>query len=138
MNSNVNLDSLRSELLALHKAGIQAHLEKNVPFFVQDVSDDFISVSRGEIHRPTIEDTRSMFTNYLENATFSEYKDLQEPIIGLSNDGSLGWAIVQVKVMGKRTIDGTEMDMDFISSWMMLYERKDNRWIRIVNASTFK
>ena len=98
----------------------------------------FITVSRGEIHKPTKEETQAMFTNYLENTEFSEYRDLQEPIIGFSKDGSIAWTIVQVKVAGKRKMDGKEVDLDFVSSWIMLYERHGGKWVKLVNASSFK
>jgi hypothetical protein len=138
MKKDVNYSVLRSELLALHEDSIKAHLEKNVSFFVQDISKNYTSVSWGEIQKPTIKDIGATFTNYLENTNFSEYRDLQEPIIGFSNDGSLAWLIAQVKVTGKRKTDGEETDVDFICSWLTLYERKDDKWLRLADASTFK
>ena len=134
-----DFDTLKEEILALHKASIDAHLEKNIPFFTQDVSDEFTTVSRGEIYKPTKEEINAMFTNYLENTEFSEYRDLQEPIVGFSKDGSVAWTIVQVKVVGKRKMDdGTIADLDFTSSWIMLYERQGDKWDKLVNASSFK
>ena len=139
MDQNIDFAALKEEILALHKASIDAHLEKNIPFFTQDVSDDFVTVSRGDIYKPTKEETNTMFTNYLENTEFSEYRDVQEPIVGYSHDGSIAWTIVQVKVIGKRKMnDGTVADLDFTSSWIMLYERQGEKWIRLVNASSFK
>ena len=138
MDNKPDFAALKEEILALHKASIDAHLEKNIPFFTQDVSDEFITVSKGEIYKPTKEETNTMFTNYLENTEFSEYKNLQEPIVGFSKDGSVAWTIVQVKVVGKRKMDGEEVDLDFVSSWMMLYERQGDKWVKLVNASSFK
>ena len=139
MKSEADLAALKSELLDWHNAELQAHLDNDLDFFVQDVADDYISVSGGEIRRLTIDDIQSKFTNYLGRTTFSEYKDLHEPIIGLSKDGSLAWSIVNVKVAGKRKMeDGTEADMGFISAWIMLYERQGNKWVRIADVSTFK
>lgn len=138
MDNNLDFAKMKEEILALHKASIDAHLEKNIPYFTQDVSDEFISISRGEILRPTKEETHAKFTNYLENTEFSEYRDLQEPIVGFSKDGSVAWTIVQVKVAGKRKMDEEMVDLDFVSSWIMLYERQGDKWVRTVNASSFK
>jgi len=139
MDQNIDFAALKEEILALHKASIDAHLEKNIPFFTQDVSDDFVTVSRGDIYKPTKEETNTMFTNYLENTEFFEYRDLQEPIVGFSRDGSIAWTIVQVKVVGKRKMeDGMIADLDFTSSWIMLYERQEDKWIKLVNSSSFK
>lgn len=138
MDNNLDFAKMKEEILALHKASIDAHLEKNIPYFTQDVSDEFISISRGEILRSTKEETHAKFTNYLENTEFSEYRDLQEPIVGFSKDGSVAWTIVQVKVAGKRKMDEEMVDLDFVSSWIMLYERQGDKWVRTVNASSFK
>ena len=40
MDKNIDFAALKDEVLALHKASIDAHLEKNIPFFTQDVSDE--------------------------------------------------------------------------------------------------
>jgi len=137
--SNPDFDVLRSEILDLHKSTIDAHLNKNVDFFVQDLAEDFMSVSNGEIHYPPKEEIRSKFSSYLTNTTFTEYRDLTEPIIGFSKDGSFAWSVVQVKVAGKRTMDdGSEGDLDFTCAWITLYERQENKWIRLGEVSNFK
>lgn len=130
---------MEEEILALHKAFIDAHLNKDVDFFVQDYPEDFYSVSRGEILRPSKEDFRTMLSRYLNNATFTEYRDLCEPVIGFSQDGSLAWVIMQVKVTGKLRMDeNTAMDLDDTWAGMMLYERRAGKWVRIAEVSNFK
>ena len=134
-----DLEKDKAEILALHRAAIQAHLEKNVEFFVQDVSDNYVSVSRGEITHPTEEETRVRFTNYLHNTTFAEYQDLQDPIIHVSSDGTMAWSIVQVRIRGTRKMtDQSEVDFDTVSAWIMVYENVNGRWVRTANVSTFK
>jgi hypothetical protein len=128
---------MKSEILALHKALIDAHLNKDVDFLVRDLCEDFVSVSRGEIGRPTKEEVRESFSDYLNNTTFTEYRDLCEPIVGFSRDGSLAWSIVQVKVAGRRRMsDGSEREMDSTWAWLTLYERQGEKWIRLVEVST--
>ena len=136
MKSDIDLSQ---EILDLHKTEIDAHLNKDVDFFVQDISEDYLAVSGGEIREPTLEETRLKFSNYLNNTVFAEYRDLCEPIIGFSKDGSLAWSIVQVKVVGRRTMDdGSERDLDFTCAWITLYERQDDKWMRLADVSTFK
>ena len=130
---------MESAILGLHKATIDAHLNKDVDFFVRDLSEDFVSVSGGEIRKPTAEEIRAQFGNYLNNTTFTEYRDLCEPIIGVSKGGSVAWSIVQVKVAGRRTMDdGYERDLDFVCAWITLYERQGDRWMRLAEVSNFK
>ena len=136
MKSDIDLSQ---EILDLHKTEIDAHLNKDVDFFVQDISEDYLAVSGGEIRKPTLEETRLKFSNYLNNTVFAEYRDLCEPIIGFSKDGSLAWSIVQVKIVGRRTMDdGSERDLDFTCAWITLYERQDDKWMRLADVSTFK
>lgn len=136
MKSDIDLSQ---EILNLHKTEIDAHLNKDVDFFVQDISEDYLAVSGGEIRKPTLEETRLKFSNYLNNTVFAEYRDLCEPIIGFSKDGSLAWSIVQVKVVGRRTMDdGSERDLDFTCAWITLYGRQDDKWVRLADVSTFK
>ncbi|MFC2165662.1 hypothetical protein ACFLT2_11780, partial [Acidobacteriota bacterium] len=137
--SSPDFEALTEELSDIHKKFIEAHLEKNVDFFVQDLSEDYVFVARGEISHPTPKEIRSNMSDYLNNTEFSEYRDTQEPIIGISKDGSLGWSIVRVKVAGKRTMaDGSEKDTDFICAWITLFERKGHKWIRLGEVSSFK
>jgi hypothetical protein len=132
-------ERLRSEIAGLHKALIDAHLNKDVGFFVQDLSEDYVSVSGGEIRKPSIKEIRSTVSDYLDHTTFAEYRDLCEPIIGFSQDGLLAWSIVQVKVAGKRKMgDGSERDLDFICAWITLFERQGDRWVRRAEVSSFK
>jgi len=136
MKSDIDLSQ---EILDLHKTEIDAHLKKDVDFFVQDISEDYLAVSGGEIRKPTLEETRLKFSNYLNNTVFAEYRDLCEPIIGFSKDGSLAWSIVQVKIVGRCTMDdGSERDLDFTCAWITLYERQDDKWMRLADVSTFK
>jgi hypothetical protein len=98
-----------------------------------------MSISRGEILKPTKDEIRATFDSYLNNTTFTEYSDLCEPIVGFSQDGSIAWSIVQVKLAGERTMDdGTERDIDSTWAWITLYERQGDRWIRLLEVSNSK
>jgi hypothetical protein len=136
---NPDFELYRSEIMILHDKEIKAHLNNDVEFFVQDIADDYIAVSFGEIRKPSIEEIRSQFTNYLTNTIFTKYEDIHEPIIKFSKDGSLAWAIWQVVVKGKRkSDDGSEKNLDFTCAWITLYRRHNDKWIRLTDVSSFK
>jgi len=138
-HSDSDIEKFRAEILALHKQTIDAHWKKDVGFFIQDISDNYFSVNNGEIRRPSKEEITRQFTDYLSNTTFTEYRNLQEPIIGISNDGSLAWSLVKVKVAGKRrTENGTQRDLDFTCAWITLYARQGKKWIRSGEVSSFQ
>ncbi len=134
-----DFEKMRSEILALHKAMIDAHLKKDVDYIVDCFSDDFIFVANGNITTRTKEQHREIFNSYLSNTDFSEYKDVSDPVIRFSKDGSTAWSIVKVRVVDKRkSDDGSVKDRSIVYAWITIYERKDNKWVRTVEVSTNK
>ena len=131
-------DALRAELRDIHQAGLQAHLQGDAQFFTRDMAEPYHSVSRGDINQPTVAQTEAMFSRYLGTTQFSQYEDLQEPVIGLSDDGTVGWIMAQVAVAGEQAQGDEKLPISFVSAWLMLYRRVDGRWLRIGDASTFK
>lgn len=137
--SDSNSEKWRMKILALHKQTIDAHWKKDVGFFTKDISDDYFSVGNGEIRKPSKAQISRQFTDYLSTTTFSEYRDLQDPIIGISSDGSLAWSLVKVMVAGtRRPADGAERNLDFTCAWITLYERQGKKWIRRCEVSSFQ
>ena len=134
----VDKEELKTELLTIHQNLIRAHLTNDPALSVQNLSENFSSVKDGEITYPDKEEVLSGLTDYISNTTFSEYRDLQEPVIGLSEDGSVGWVIARVSVRGIRKLnDGTTREVSFICSWMTLYSRVQGAWATETEVSTF-
>ncbi len=137
--SKVDIEKLEQELLDLHQTTIDAHLNKDVNFFIKDISDDYMQVQRGEFIYPVKEDIYAKFTEYLNNTEFSVYKDVQEPIVRVANDGSIGWTIVQVKISGERKQENDSIyNFDFTCAWITMYERENDKWIRIGEVDNYK
>lgn len=133
-----DFDKMRTEILELHKAVINAHLEKDINFFVKDISDNYFSVGNGEIRNPAKDEISERFTNYLNSTSFTEYRDLRDPVIGFSEDGSVAWSIVQVKVAGIRRMDEGEREFDNTFAWITLYSRQGGKWVRLGEVSNYK
>ena len=134
-----SVPSDEAALRALHARGIRAHLESNPGLLLEDASEDFVLANRGSISHPTLAERRARFSSYLGRTTFSEYRDLVEPIVKVSKDGTLGWVIVQVEARGVQTTDaGKKEPLEFVSAWIELYEKRDGRWTSVGNVSNFK
>lgn len=134
-----DFDALRREILDLHQKTIDAHWKKNAGFFTQHMGDSYFAVENGEIRHPTREDIASEYECYLSTTTFTEYRDVRQPIVGFSKDGSIAWSVVQVKVAGRdRAESGAEKDFDLTWAWITLYERKGGRWVWLGEASNFR
>lgn len=134
----VDKEELKAELLTIHQDLIRAHLTNDPSFSVQTILENFASVKDGEITFPDRDEVLSGINDYISNTTFSEYRDLQEPVIGLSEDGTVGWVIARVSVQGERKLnDGAMREISFICSWMTLYRRVNGRWVTEAEVSTF-
>lgn len=128
-----------SQLLALHEAAIEAHLQNDIEIMLQDEEEDYVIGSRGEVFRPSLEERRQMLGPYLAATTFELYRDEIRPIVKVSKDGTLGWVIVQVYARGEQDIGGGELaSVEFASAWIELYEKRNGRWVRVGNVSNIR
>jgi ketosteroid isomerase-like protein len=132
-----DLEQRRQEILSLHERFIQAHLDKDAATLAKPTADDYISVSRGGVQPMSASDVEAMLAPYLAETEFSHYEDIAEPILGISDDGSTAWSIVQVRVAGTRSpADGEPRTFDTAWAWLTLYRRDGQNWQRIVDVST--
>lgn len=131
--------SAAAELRGLHEKVMRAHRESNVEILLEDEAPDYVVVSRGEVTRPTIQQRRERLGAYLKASTFSEYRDLVEPVVSVAADSTLGWVVVQVSAKGtQRTNEGEAVPIEFVSAWIELYEKRGGRWLRTGNVSNFR
>ena len=136
---NGETEALRREIEAFHAAAIGAHRRGDVEALVSDQSDDFVSISNGQIRCPTIDETRKGLEAYLGNTRFSEYRLLQEPIVGFSEDRTVAWSSVEMRVAGERdTAGGEVVRFDTIWAWVTVFRRKGMSWERIVESSSWR
>ena len=130
-----DIDRLR----ALHEKVIRAHRQSNVELILEDEAPDYVIANRGEVTRPTLEERRQRLGTYLRSTAFQEYRDLTEPVVTISRDGTLGWVVVQIQASGIQTTElGEKEPVEFVSAWIELYEKRDGRWMRVGNVSNFK
>jgi len=134
-----DLAGLRQEIRACHDAFIGAHVRNQPGFLIQDLSEDYVNVSRGEFLRQTKEEILEMLVDYLGHTTLSEYRLLTEPTTGFSNDGSVAWSIFRPKVAGAREMpDAKAISFDSTRGCLVLFERRGDRRVRIAEASNRK
>lgn len=126
-------------LRALHARVLRAHLESNTAMLIGNDAGDFVVANRGEITRPTLDERRARFSHYLGSTRFEVYRDLVEPVVEVSADGTLGWVIAQVEAKGMQTgEDGKDVPIAFVCAWIELYRKEDGRWRSVGNVSNFK
>lgn len=134
-----DLEKERAALLEVHRTDRRAHFETDVNLLLKHSADEFISVDGGKISRSTRAEVRALFEDYFKNAKYYEWDDLEPPIIRISNDASMAWMIVRIRV--KRTqklASGEEKERAFVYAGIMTYEKWKGKWVRTANVSTFE
>jgi hypothetical protein len=136
------LDQLTDEqaLLRLHRVFMDGHLFGRTNGMKEGLAEDVVIVSRGEVHPLSGAETLEMLTEILERTDYTVYDDLIRPVVRVSNDGTLGWVIVQVAARGhQRGEEGKPTKpLEFISAWVELYEKMDGSWRMSGNVSNFR
>ncbi len=128
-----------AEIRRLHEIILEAHRSGDIDSWLTVEADSFVVVNRGEVTFPTKAERRDMLQPYLSETEFAVYRDLREPIVTISTDGSQGWLIAQVEARGVRLrADDVEEPIVFVAAWIELYQRKDGRWLSVGNVSNFR
>ncbi len=110
----------------LHDKAIRAHQQGKVELLLEDETDEYVVANRGEVTRPTLADRKARLGPYLQGTRFQEYRDVAEPIVTVSADGTLGWVVAQVHARGIRTARGKhEEALEFTSAWIELYQKAE-------------
>jgi len=124
---------------AMHEALLESHLDGDAEGVLANEAEGIVVVSQGDVLLPTRQERARQFTRYLERATFTEYRDLVDPIVRVSECGDMGWLIAQVFISGEYIgADGRREPFESTWAWIELYEKRDGQWWRIGEVSNRK
>lgn len=124
------------QLRKLHSRIIRAHLENRLDDWMSIESIDYVSANGGRVSFPSLQERRDSRAAYLEGATFTRYRDLRDPVVRVSEDGSLGWLVAEVEVAGSLVQDdGSASAFEQVWAWIELYARTPDGWKLVGNAS---
>jgi len=125
-------------ILALHEAGLKAHMDGDIDALLAIQADDFLLVDRGEVSSPSKQDLRDFLGPYLASTKFEFYRDKVPPLVKVSQDGTLGWVAAQIEARGESVgSNGQARTIDAEFAWIALYERRGDEWVSIGNATSF-
>lgn len=135
----VDLEKERAALMEVHRTDRRAHFETDAKLLLEHSAEDFIYVGNGKISRSTRAEMKAEFEDYFKNAKYYEWDDLEPPIVRISNDASMAWMIVRTKVRRtQKQADGKDEERSFVYAGIMTYEKRQGKWVRIANVSTFE
>lgn len=130
----------REALLAIHEQILDAHRKRDVALMMSvEGAETVLVANRGNIHRITKATSEQRWQTYFSEVTFSVYRDLQPPIVTISKDGTLGWLMAQVEIVGERKRpDGLSNPINDVWAWIELYEKRSGRWVSVGNVSNVR
>ena len=138
-HADINLEEEKGKILELHHLERQYHLNKMAEELVGLQTDDFTSISAGEIYKPTRTEGIAMFSDYFSAVDFESWDDITEPVIKFSDDFTVAYVTVKKNVVirfkdenGRDTTESTEF------AWVSIYKKVNNLWKMDLIASTNK
>ncbi len=134
----VDLEKEKAEILRIHELDRAAHLNDSAADLVSRLAPELISVAEGRIIRQTREENRKLFEEYFRGSKHTAWDDLEPPVIRISPDGQMAWAIFRVHSRYEQTKDGKKELTEFVAAWMSAYEKRDGRWEMTAVTSTFE
>ncbi|MDH5483263.1 MAG: hypothetical protein OEY22_10385 [Candidatus Bathyarchaeota archaeon] len=135
----IDYEHEKAALLEIHNEDRQAHFATDVESLLESVHEPHIYVREGEIQHLSRSDLEKTFREYFRDTTFLEWDDMEEPIVNVSEDGTMGWMVERLKVRRIiRSEGGKAEERQFIYAGITVYEKRDDTWLKVANASTFK
>lgn len=128
------------KLLNHHRIIMDGHYFGQTNEMKKQQSETMIMVSEGEIYHIPGNQPDAMIDRIMSNRDYTTYDDLVRPIVQISGDGQLGWVIAQVSAKGIRfDEDGNPKGpLEFVCTWIELYEKVDGQWRMKGNVSNFQ
>jgi Domain of unknown function (DUF4440) len=127
----------KAEILNIHEADRNAHLRGDPVDLISRVGPELISVAGGRVTRQTHQEVLKFMQDYFGSTKYSVWEDIEPPLVRVSSDGKMAWAIYNVRAKYVETKDGKPQPAEFIGAWMSAYERREGKWQMTAVTSTF-
>ncbi len=128
-SGELSIEEEKIKILELHNAQRGYHFDKDSIAFANQLSDNFISVNKGEISLPKKAEVISRYHGYFSSVEFVKWDDVSDPIIIFSDDGSMAYTIVD-KIVEVTYNDGNgnveEGKTHF--AWTAIYKKYGDDW----------
>lgn len=138
-NPDVNIAGEKEAIRKILQQERKAHFEKDIDLFLSTFADSMISVYDGEVFVNTPEENKARFGTYFRNVEFVKWDDRAEPVIDISDDGTLAYAVIEKDiVITYPDTSGNQLTESTQFSWVSIYKKIDGQWKGVCNASTHK
>ncbi|MDJ0916878.1 MAG: hypothetical protein QNJ05_03875 [Woeseiaceae bacterium] len=129
-------DSDIATLKAMHENVLEFHRQGKLEAWLAQEADVVVSANRGQVSFSSADERRARREPYLSSTTFDVYRDLREPVVKVSDDGTLGWVIAEVEMKGSSLSEsGERVAFEAVWAWIELYEKQGGAWKAVGNVS---
>lgn len=126
----VDFEKEKAEILKAYETFKQGFLEGNPEIFEPLLAEEMNIAMHGEVNKTTRAELMESLKKEAERINYLEFKDLKEPVIKFSNDGSIAWQIIQykTKIIDK---DSTGSEYERVEIWgnLLIYQKQDAKWV---------
>ena len=127
--NEISISEEKDRILKLHNSQRDHHFNKDSIAFANQLSDNFISVNKGEITYPKMEETISRYNSYFSSVEFVKWDDVTEPIIKFSDDGSMAYTIVdKIVIVTYKDEDENSVEGKTHFAWTAIYKKYGDEW----------
>ncbi len=127
--NQLDLEAEKEKILKLHKLQRNYHFNKDSIAFANQLSDNFISVNRGEISSPKKAMTISRYNRYFSSVEFIRWDDISEPIIKFSDNGDMAYTIVdKIVEVTYNDKNGNTVEGKTHFAWTAIYKKYGDEW----------
>ena len=119
----------KEKILTLHNLQRDYHFNKDSIAFLNQLSDNFISVNKGKITSPKRKETLTRYHRYFSSVEFVKWDDITPPIIKFSDDGSLAYCIVdKLVVLTYEDANKKKVEQKTHFAWTSIYKKYGDEW----------
>ena len=122
------------QALRLHRKLLAAHCLGDADMMADLSNETIISADRGRRAEHDNNSMRERFTGLFGMLDYTEYHDLQQPVVEIAASGDIGWVIVNVRSVGNQISNDQPFDYEW--AWVMLVRKVDGRWLHTGGASS--
>ena len=130
-----DLEAEKQAILLLHNEQRRAHFEKDAALLVSQASSDYRIINRGQVGKPSPEESIQKFQSYFDAVEFVEWDDVTEPVFSFSDDGTMATTIVEKQVILRQKEAGSRVDTSRYA-WLAVYRKNEGKWQMDRMAST--
>ena len=133
-----DLEVEKQNLLALHKAQEDAHLNEDVKQFVNQFANPMISIKHGKITTVSQDAALKRFQNYFDTVLIKSWKDITPPIIDFSEDATMAYMLVdKLIILTYEDGEGKNIEEKTHFAWGSIFKKQeDGEWKIVCSIST--